>query len=363
MLLRKYKSLRYHLAVQTQNLRDYLSVLWVYQRYMGSQKDRGQPIVHFELTQAKRYSRYLYLLIKFFLMNGHRVYIQMSLGDRYYFKKDSSTQYLFQEKDITFGHPPKNTTCLTFNDSNISLDYFGRSSRDKSYHIPIGQHPEMYFRGYWNEEIKETQPRNRSIIFIGSFEEKNYSQTDNENTFNVISRYPLYKQLNQHPAFLELCGEQELEDFLDSKQDHKLVILNCSKGTPICQSKIRAYLGRFEFFFAFPGVVMPLCHNIVEAMSAGCIPIMQSEYARVMKPTFAPDLNCLTFENLQDVNEKINTFLSLPQEKIEELRTNLTSLYQSQLTPQAIVANLVSGEYDKVYVLGEYHSVHYGWKE
>jgi hypothetical protein len=39
--------------------------------------------------------------------------------------------------------------------------------------------------------------------------------------------------------------------------------------------ELRHWLAKFDFYFALPGVVMPFSHNIIEAISVGCIPFIQ----------------------------------------------------------------------------------------
>ena len=54
-------------------------------------------------------------------------------------------------------------------------------------------------------------------------------------------------------------------------------------------------LAKADFFLACPGVLMPLCHNVIESLVAGAIPILQ--YGSYLSPRLEDGINCLAFRD------------------------------------------------------------------
>lgn len=46
---------------------------------------------------------------------------------------------------------------------------------------------------------------------------------------------------------------------------------------------LRPILAKFRYSMAFNGVFMPFSHNVIEAMSVGCIPIIEYKYADLIQ--------------------------------------------------------------------------------
>jgi hypothetical protein len=53
---------------------------------------------------------------------------------------------------------------------------------------------------------------------------------------------------------------------------------------------------------------MPLCHNVIEAMSVGTIPIIQKEYA-ALYPNLTDNENAVIFNDLEHLDSILKTFL------------------------------------------------------
>ncbi len=105
--------------------------------------------------------------------------------------------------------------------------------------------------------------------------------------------------------------------------------------------EVRDLTSKFKYYLCCPGVVMPLCHNIIEAMSVGTVPIIQKQYAEVMYPNLVHLKNALIFENLEDLDHLIETHLfEITEENFEEMKKNVLAYYQDFLTPNAVVKSI-----------------------
>ena len=98
------------------------------------------------------------------------------------------------------------------------------------------------------------------------------------------------------------------------------------------------HLSTCRFFLACPGMTMPMCHNIIEAMSVGAIPITQ--YAEEFYPPLINGENCLTFENEVDAQEKILYALTLSDEVVATMSKLVIDYYEQHLSPASFVQKI-----------------------
>lgn len=350
-LKRKTSSFLILLSLQIKKLEKYAYAVKIY--YKSRKREAGSKTVYFKFPDQYLYNRYYYILGKYFLIEGYTVFINMDLMTLFNFSTDPISYRLLEEEKVIFGPPPADTLEL----KNFNRAYFGpHKDNGNTYYVPIGQHPGMYFGGYWKDTF-DVDKRKNSIFFAGNFQEGNYAQTINDKVFGVHNRLSVYDFLTKKELITEKNTEPELEDYIASEEDKKFILVNIGKGYKIHYSKVRYYNSHFDFMFAFPGVLMPLCHNITEAMSVGTIPFIQSAYAAVVQPPLIDDQTCVTFDDLEDLESKIEYLLAMPQSKIDQLRENVQHYHATHMTPAAIVKALESQHHDQVSLLAEYHSV------
>lgn len=91
-------------------------------------------------------------------------------------------------------------------------------------------------------------------------------------------------------------------------------------------------LARAEFFLCPPGYVMPMCHNAVEAMAVGTIPIIN--YPEWFTPPLRDMENCVEFQTKEDLVKKIRKVLSMPKEEVRSLGAKALRYYERFLAPE-----------------------------
>ncbi len=95
------------------------------------------------------------------------------------------------------------------------------------------------------------------------------------------------------------------------------------------------YLAKSDFFLAPPGIIMPMCHNIIEAMSVGAIPV--TNYPEWFHPKLEHLKNCIAFSDKADLVEKVKLVLDMDREQIRSLRQNVIRYYQEFLKPARFI--------------------------
>lgn len=121
-----------------------------------------------------------------------------------------------------------------------------------------------------------------------------------------------------------LCGSGYVQKFLLS-----------DSGTGIAPEEWLPTLAEADFFLCPPGIVMPMCHNAIEAMAVGAIPLIS--YPEWFHPNLEHLTNCIAFGGKDDLIAKIHLALSMPQVEMEKIRSRVIDYYDSHLRPEVLV--------------------------
>lgn len=189
----------------------------------------------------------------------------------------------------------------------------------------------------------------------GNFSES-YSNGINEKLFNVNNRYSLKKIIESSKFFKKLDLKDEI-DFFNNLTDDSIFLIDRLSEYQVSQDKLFYFLSKFNFFFALPGLYMPICHNIIEAMSVGTIPFLQKGYANAFQPQLKNGVNCITFKGTEDLFERIEFLFSLDPNTIIKLQDGVKQFYMDNLSSKKIVFNLVNNNYSRIYLMAEEYSV------
>jgi hypothetical protein len=109
------------------------------------------------------------------------------------------------------------------------------------------------------------------------------------------------------------------------------------------------YLAMADFFLSPPGIVMPMCHNVIEAMAVGSIPI--SNYPEWFTPGLTHMENCIAFDDHDDLIIKLKRALAMDEEEIARMRTNVLDYYETYLRPDTFVHRIESSKDNIITVL------------
>ncbi|MGD8631536.1 MAG: hypothetical protein PVG72_12525 [Gammaproteobacteria bacterium] len=108
-------------------------------------------------------------------------------------------------------------------------------------------------------------------------------------------------------------------------------------------------LSKSEFFICPPGYSMPMCHNVIEAMAVGAIPVIN--YPEWFTPALKHMENCIVFGDREDLIRQVEAVLEMGHEQISGLRNRVIEYYENHLHPGRFVSNLEAREDYKLTVL------------
>ena len=103
-----------------------------------------------------------------------------------------------------------------------------------------------------------------------------------------------------------------------------------------------ATLSMADFYLCAPGQRMPLCHNAIESMAVGTIPVIS--YPDWFSPSLRHLENCVAFDGPQDLLSKLEFVFAMAPDRIDEMRRNVIQYYESSLSPESAMKRLVSRE-------------------
>jgi len=322
-------------------------------------KPNGKPAVWFDLS-GNSYVRFSYLVAKFLQLEGYQVFYKpnlkfmLSLGAPY-------ARLLIHENEVVFSKEAPENAVAVFSDhqskklgcKSISNDYFSTIFRHdkRSYHIPIGMHPNMYKRGLWNAPVS-TEERKRSIFFAGNFNPAVYKRLSKNKKFDMVDRVEIGRMLSTLPN----CRFPKTYDELLNNHGEGNIDIVQQRNFKVPMELLRPTIARYAFFIACPGVDMPLSHNLIEAMSVGAIPIIHQEYSDMLMPQLQDMKDALIYTN-ENFMEVIQKALRLDDQQIAGMAKQVVSYYDLHLTPKGVVEKLVSPDYDEYFLNAERTSV------
>ncbi|RPD45527.1 hypothetical protein [Paracnuella aquatica] len=315
--------------------------------------------VFFDLDDNK-FKRYLYLLIKSFELAGYQVYIKPNLN----FISKLSNKYsrlLYAEGSVIFSNKaPTGSLMITDRKSKVgsillSADYFSsfdeQAKNINSFHIPMAMHPMIYHKGLWNKEY--IMNKNGSVFFAGNFDTQAYSNFSKENVFRMLGRIEILAILKNNN---NVVFPKSFEQLKKSNFKRKIVVVDIQNFlVPI--ENLRETISEYSFFIACPGVVMPMSHNVIEAMSVGAIPILHERYAKLFTPELVDYENAIIYNN-ENFGEKLEECLTMNSSNVDAIVKNVLQYYKGYLHPVAVISNLFSGgEKNIIYLNAEQISV------
>jgi len=104
-----------------------------------------------------------------------------------------------------------------------------------------------------------------------------------------------------------------------------------------------------DFFLCPPGYVMPMCHNTVEAMAVGAIPIIN--YPEWFQPGLTHLENCVVFGDATDLIRQLHGVLAMDSTRIAEMRRRVIDYYDQYLTAGSFTRRIEASKRRKVVVL------------
>lgn len=311
------------------------------------------------------YHRFFYLLLKFYKLSGYNVYYQMDFATfRNIRNKEKYLSMIVREDNfliVNKKYKPENY--IEIKDEMFSPDYFSayfekENNTGGSFHVPMSFHPLMYHYGLWNQKVDIRKERINAIFCYGNFDSQAYLEIK-RTEFSVVPRTELLSYFKEKSGFLAFSGMSEMLERIGDRSLARKYAFAIKEHFELPMKEVRETLSHFNFYFCCPGVVMPLCHNVIEAMSVGTIPVIQKEYAEVMYPNLTDQVNAIIFNDLEHLDSILENIFETPESEISCMRENVLKYFQDYLTPESMIKHLNESirNQELVYLQAEHRSV------
>lgn len=286
--------------------------------------------------------RFSFILCKYFENAGFKVVIKTNLY--YYLVLRTYKKLLLEQNYVFVKRMPSPLSSIVIINSGkkqlIRIHYALQENQKVDYTVPFPMHPVQVI-DYKDNVLKTLRNTRRTInmFFAGNNEKNEYSSNKLNQKFNVISRYDVINFLKN-----DLDKAIPVDTISEREALYKLLQTEGTKaGIAISEVKTNdadwfKFLSRSNFFIAPPGVRYPWCHNSIEAMGVGTIPILQ--YSNLFYPHLEHKKNCLTYNNYNELEDAIKTAFTMEEDKIAIMRQHAIDYFEMYLSPDALVKKI-----------------------
>jgi len=347
------------------NLKSSLTYFLHYIRYkLRKRYNRYERIVQFNLE--KNALRYFMGLAYYFHLNNFAVKIYSTPANYLSLRQHKFTREIINLPGFQLSLRKNNKNVSVILSDSISsfhkiktfgYDYFTKKKPVSIYRIPLTFHPENLLQDNFSRSKIEPNSDNRNVrlFFIGNMNEKAYTGSSLKKHFDCLTRVETCRIIKER--FDEkLVKIPSSVSEVHQAFEYKIPIVICDgKKNPIWHTNYFKLLAESHFFLAASGVFMPHSHNVIEAMAAGCIPLI--EYEEWFTPKLTHLQNCIAFSGSSDLIKKVELILKLTEKEISDLRIGVLNYYQDHLTPESVVGKIINNDESAILLNSEGYSV------
>ena len=222
----------------------------------------------------------------------------------------------------------------------IRFNLFSPYPFSKPIIMPYAVHP-MHAKKVAGDSLRELQATARKVRILFAGDLVGYKRRWINYPKQKLSRIDVISTIKERlgEPLRIVNTTQELNGIMESAYTKQFVFVD-NDGARVEWSRWLDIIARSDFFLCPPGIVMPMCHNIIEAMAVGAIPI--TSYPEWFSPKLEHLKNCIVFNDKDDLIEKINMALMMSDDQRIEIRENAMKYYELKLKPETFVRKVES---------------------
>jgi hypothetical protein len=213
----------------------------------------------------------------------------------------------------------------------VRVDYEWRlCKRPDEVAFPVFVHPRLAAKVPlpYHYDIQTARPVR--LFFGGNTEEGKYDQNIIRDRYQMLTRREMLDAASACFSDSQIYRPADSAMWLASGDVHPFVLCE-TQHCKIPQERWLDAMAEADFFLACPGVGMPLCHNVIEALAAGCVPVLQ--YAAYLPEPLRDGVNCLAFNDAASLRVVMARVTAMSPQEILALRENVRAYYSEFLAP------------------------------
>lgn len=306
--------------------------------------------------EAGNFGREAYYAMKGFSDGGYNVYFYRKHNLKNYYRLNFLGRQIFKIRNLKLiSRLPSNTKDYIYCFDSIRKDLLSHEWRrliyinirkDFSFHLgnviqmPFYMFPLVYSNRLDEKlEIYRKAKRKLKVFFGGNIDSTYYNDEAFKQCYpGQLTRLEGVNAVLESGHNVQLINDYKIINAAFKKNSYlnKFIILKTNFPFKITPVNWMALLSRCDFFMCFSGAAYPMCHNAIETMAVGSIPILS--YAHWFDPPLEHGRNAIIFSGRNDLINKIKYVLQIPQEKILNLRRSVIEYYNDYLANGCLVS-------------------------
>jgi hypothetical protein len=295
-------------------------------------------------------------MAQLFVEAGYFVQILDKFSTNDYYEKDPYGKYVYNDKNMKFIPsltPDMHNTIFCYDDpgmDEISLSF--RKSIKIDYDVLLGielggniipylMHPNAYRKKTAHSAMSlRNNRRDIKLFFGGNISAGVYDKESSMLPGNLTRRgitNALIDHFSDSGTVRVISEADSILQMTGDNYSNNLFIFDATTAR-VGRNEWLPIISSCDFFLCLPGVLMPMSHNVVEAMSVGTIPILN--YPEWMSPMPINRVNCLIYSTLHELYEVIDFVLNIDKNEIDKMRTGVLEYYDKYMDPATLVKSL-----------------------
>lgn len=199
--------------------------------------------------------------------------------------------------------------------------------------LPYPMHPKQMLA--WNdsfaEHLRETP---KAGIFFAGNQKSRYGRSTMRDRFGVLPRLELVATLERH--FAERIEPRHSEGNPDR------IVLRDSNQHPVAGDQWMKTLAEHRFFLCCPGAAQPMCHNVIESMACGVIPLI--EYGDRFEAPLRDGVNAICFEGRDGLVDAVRRIDQLSPLQLNQMSQAAADYYDRHLRGDLVLRNVLNDD-------------------
>ncbi|CAN0339532.1 unnamed protein product, partial [Ectocarpus sp. 4 AP-2014] len=228
---------------------------------------------------------------------------------------------------------------------SVLIDYEHRRAEADEFALQFGLNPTIVAERFEPIDADLESPRPNGVYFAGNIDDKGYDRDVLRDRYGVVTRRELIRLLqttDQLPTPFVPTEPEAVERLSDGHP----IALAIKAGCRVQPSDWLRQMAEADFFLGCPGTQMPMCHNLIEALAVGTIPIL--EYEQYTEPALKDGVNCLTFRGADDALAVLRRALAMSLAEKNHLRRGAHEFYRRHHAPGQMVESMLAVEANPV---------------
>ena len=295
--------------------------------------------------------RYLHHIVRDFNVNGYAPVFVDNFGFLATGYKKKYKAKLFElpfavvsgpeqlERPFVYVTDRKDAKLQTNAELTVFVDYTKRRAvRSNEVELPLFAHPKITESNELPPQFDGQDLRPVRVFFAGNTNPRTYGRSTVSSVYGMLSRAEILNAVREHFATADTATSMGQ---IENLPENELLLIE-TQHHRIPPERWLDTMKQADFFLACPGTVMPLCHNLVEALSCGTIPILQ--YHQYLNPELRDGENCITFHDLHSLSLTVQRALDMSRDEILRMRASAREYYDRYFTEGAFASRLLEHE-------------------